>query len=224
MAAQNAIVFEDFFPAMVEKLGAEGFMKELINGFRLLMDGDKGMITFESLKRNLALLGLQDMTDEELVCMLREGDLNGDGALDEMEFCTLMFRLSPALMKSSRKLLVEALINEILPLTDALFYTTRANQLPMHGKIGDMQKPWSSKSCPDVLRGPPCVVFMSELVEGFMLKWEGKKQNNRFLSHRMEESLTLSTFAVAKMQYYRSTTMPRIKRHDKLIFTGSMAT
>ncbi|EOY28481.1 hypothetical protein QUC31_013049 [Theobroma cacao] len=113
MAAQNAIVFEDFFPAMVEKLGAEGFMKELINGFRLLMDGDKGMITFESLKRNLALLGLQDMTDEELVCMLREGDLNGDGALDEMEFCTLMFRLSPALMKSSRKLLVEALINEM---------------------------------------------------------------------------------------------------------------
>ncbi|XP_021294707.1 calcium-binding protein PBP1-like [Herrania umbratica] len=113
MAAQNAIVFEDFFPAMVEKLGAEGFMKELSNGFRLLMDGDKGMITFESLKRNLALLGLQDMTDEELVCMLREGDLNGDGALDEMEFCTLMFRLSPALMKSSRKLLVEALINEM---------------------------------------------------------------------------------------------------------------
>ena len=113
MAAQNAIVFEDFFPAMVDKLGAEGFMKELSNGFRLLMDGDKGMITFESLKRNLALLGLQDMNDEEVVCMLREGDLNGDGALDEMEFCTLMFRLSPALMKSSRTLLVEALVNEM---------------------------------------------------------------------------------------------------------------
>ncbi|XP_022777378.1 calcium-binding protein PBP1-like [Durio zibethinus] len=113
MAAQNGIVFEDFFPAMMEKLGAEGFMKELCNGFRLLMDGDKGIITFESLKRNLVLLGLQDMSDEEVVCMLREGDLNGDGALDEMEFCTLMFRLSPALMKSSRKLLVEALVNEM---------------------------------------------------------------------------------------------------------------
>ncbi|XVF25930.1 hypothetical protein REPUB_Repub13aG0256200 [Reevesia pubescens] len=86
MAAQNGIVFEDFFPAMMEKLGAEGFMKELCNGFRLLMDGDKGMITFESLKRNLALLGLQDMSDEEVVCMLREGDLNGDGALD-VESC-----------------------------------------------------------------------------------------------------------------------------------------
>ncbi|XWS19504.1 hypothetical protein CRYUN_Cryun31cG0021700 [Craigia yunnanensis] len=98
---------------MVDKLGAEGFMKELSNGFRLLMDSDKGMITFDSLKRNLALLGLQDMNDEEVVCMLREGDLNGDGALDEMEFCTLMFRLSPALMKSSRTLLVETLVNEM---------------------------------------------------------------------------------------------------------------
>ncbi|OMO76621.1 hypothetical protein CCACVL1_15530 [Corchorus capsularis] len=113
MAAQGAIIFEDFFPAMVEKLGAEGFMKELCNGFRLLMDGEKGMITFESLKRNLALLGLQDMSDEEVISMLREGDLNGDGALDEMEFCTLMFRLSPALMKSSRNLLEEAFITEM---------------------------------------------------------------------------------------------------------------
>ncbi|KAG8482118.1 hypothetical protein CXB51_026805 [Gossypium anomalum] len=109
----DAIVFEDFFPAMVDKLGAEGFMKELCNGFRLLMDGEKGMITFESLKRNLALLGLQDMDDEEVVCMLREGDLNGDGGLDEMEFCTLMFRLSPALMKSSKSLLEEALVTEM---------------------------------------------------------------------------------------------------------------
>lgn len=111
--SQSEIVFEDFFPAMVEKLGHEEFMKELSNGFRLLMDANKGMITFESLKRNLGLLGLQDMSDEDVVCMLREGDLNGDGGLDEMEFCTLMFRLSPALMKSSRTLLVEALVNEM---------------------------------------------------------------------------------------------------------------
>ncbi|XWS18270.1 hypothetical protein CRYUN_Cryun32bG0029400 [Craigia yunnanensis] len=87
MASQNGVVFEDFFPAMVEKLGAEGFMKELCNGFQLLVDGDKGVITFESLKRNSALLGLQGMSDEEAICMLREGDLDGDGALNETEFC-----------------------------------------------------------------------------------------------------------------------------------------
>ncbi|MBA0778100.1 hypothetical protein Gotri_006017, partial [Gossypium trilobum] len=109
MASQNSVVFEDFFPAMVEKLGAEGFMKELCNGFRLLVDGDNGVITFESLKKNSALLGLQDMSDEEAICMLREGDLDGDGALNEMEFCTLMLRLSPELMNSSMKLLVEAI-------------------------------------------------------------------------------------------------------------------
>ncbi|KAG8634428.1 calcium-binding protein KRP1-like [Manihot esculenta] len=113
MASRNGVVFEDFFPAMVEKLGADGFMKELCNGFRLLMDREKGVITFESLKRNAKQLGLQDMSDDEVMCMLREGDLDGDGALNEMEFCTLMFRLSPGLMRNSRKWLVEALLSEI---------------------------------------------------------------------------------------------------------------
>ncbi|MBA0691392.1 hypothetical protein Goari_009021 [Gossypium aridum] len=111
MGSRNVVVFEDFFPAMVEKLGAEGFMKELSNGFQLLVDGDKGVITFASLKRNSALLGLKEMSDEEVVCMLREGDLDGDGALNEMEFCTLMLRLSPELMNNSRNLLVEAILN-----------------------------------------------------------------------------------------------------------------
>ncbi|KAI5331035.1 hypothetical protein PRUPE_4G033300 [Prunus persica] len=105
----NGVVFEDFFPTMVERLGTEGFMKELSNGFSLLMDGEKGVITFESLKRNSALLGLQGMSDEDLRCMLREGDLDGDGCLNEMEFSTLMFRLSPELMQNSKELLEEAL-------------------------------------------------------------------------------------------------------------------
>ncbi|KAK2644245.1 hypothetical protein Ddye_019440 [Dipteronia dyeriana] len=112
MGSKNGVVFEDFFPAMVERLGAEGFMKELYNGFQLLMDEEKGVITLESLKRNSALLGMQDMSDSEVASMLREGDLDGDGALNEMEFCTLMFRLSPGLMKTSRKLLVQAIVNE----------------------------------------------------------------------------------------------------------------
>lgn len=109
MACRNGVVFEDFFPAMVDKLGTQGFMKELCNGFRLLMDREKGVITFESLKRNSGLLGLEGMSDEEIMCMLREGDLDGDGSLNEMEFCTLMFRLSPAMMQTSKELLVEAL-------------------------------------------------------------------------------------------------------------------
>ncbi|KAL5736163.1 hypothetical protein ACOSP7_030638 [Xanthoceras sorbifolium] len=91
--------FEDFFPSMIARLGAERFIMELCNGFRLLMDGDKGLITFESLKRNSFLLGLHDMMDDEIFCMLSEGDLDGDGALNQMEFCVLMVRLSPGLME-----------------------------------------------------------------------------------------------------------------------------
>ncbi|KAF7803576.1 calcium-binding protein PBP1 [Senna tora] len=106
----NGVVFEDYFPTMVEKLGTQGFMKELRNGFELLMERERRVITFESLKNNSALLGLQGMTDEELMCMLREGDLDGDGALNEMEFCTLMFRLSPDLMKNSKHLLEDAIL------------------------------------------------------------------------------------------------------------------
>lgn len=105
------VEFKDFFPHMVQKLGAEGFLDELCKGFRLLMDGDKGVITFESLKRNSALLGLQDMSDEELRSMLQEGDSDGDGNLNQMEFCVLMFRLSPDLMHTSRILLKEAILN-----------------------------------------------------------------------------------------------------------------
>ncbi|KAF3453571.1 hypothetical protein FNV43_RR04011 [Rhamnella rubrinervis] len=89
--------FQDYFPSMIGQLGTEGFMRELRNGFSLLMDVEKGLITFESLKKNTVLLGLHDLRDDELVCMLMEGDLDGDGALSQTEFCILMFRLSPGL-------------------------------------------------------------------------------------------------------------------------------
>ncbi|MBA0641518.1 hypothetical protein Goklo_026059 [Gossypium klotzschianum] len=44
------------------------------------------------------MLGLHDMRDDEIICMLSEGDLDGDGALNQVEFCILMLRLSPGLM------------------------------------------------------------------------------------------------------------------------------
>ena len=109
----HEVDFQDYFPSMLEGLGAQGFMMELCNGFRLLMDCDKGLITFESLKRNMVLLGLQEMRDDELVCMLMEGDLDGDGAMSQMEFCILMFRLSPGLMDGSKQWVEELSGNEI---------------------------------------------------------------------------------------------------------------
>lgn len=101
--------FQDFLPLMAEKLGGDALIGELCNGFRLLMDSDKGVITFESLKKNSAFLGLQELSDDDLYGMLKEGDFDGDGALNQMEFCVLMFRLSPDLMDQSHLLLEEAL-------------------------------------------------------------------------------------------------------------------
>ncbi|KAL2932193.1 Calcium-binding protein PBP1 [Bienertia sinuspersici] len=94
---------------MAEKLGEEEFMEELCNGFRLLVDQQKGVITFESLKRNLGVLGLKGMSDDEIREMLEEGDIDKDGCLNQMEFCVLMFRLSPGLMDGSRRWLQQAL-------------------------------------------------------------------------------------------------------------------
>ncbi|KAB1215252.1 hypothetical protein CJ030_MR4G004191 [Morella rubra] len=110
MASQNSQPhFQDFLPVMAHKLGGDGLIGELCKGFDLLVDGDKGVITFDSLKRNSALLGLQDLGDEDLRCMIKEGDFDGDGALNQMEFCVLMFRLSPELMEESYMCLDEAL-------------------------------------------------------------------------------------------------------------------
>lgn len=78
--------FHDFLPLMADKLGGDGLMDELCNGFKFLMDQHKGVITFDSLKKNSSVLGLQDVSDADLMSMLNEGDFDGDGALNQMEF------------------------------------------------------------------------------------------------------------------------------------------
>ncbi|CAJ1956418.1 unnamed protein product [Sphenostylis stenocarpa] len=97
----KGVEFEDLLPMIAGKLGGEGLIDELCKGFEALMDKEKGVITLESLRRNSATMGLQDLKEDELASMMREGDLDGDGALSQMEFCVLMFRLSPQLMKDS---------------------------------------------------------------------------------------------------------------------------
>ncbi|KAI8008274.1 Calcium-binding protein PBP1 [Camellia lanceoleosa] len=79
MVPNTQSYFEDLLPTMADKLGGEGLIEELCNGLRLLMDGDKGVITFDSLKKNAALLGLQELREDDLRGMLREGDFDGYG-------------------------------------------------------------------------------------------------------------------------------------------------
>lgn len=105
--------YEDLLPVMAEKLDAQTFVSELCGGFRLLSDLNRGLITPESLRKNSAILGMEGMTKEDAEAMVREGDLDGDGALDETEFCILMVRLSPGMMEDAEAWLDKALQQEL---------------------------------------------------------------------------------------------------------------
>ncbi|KAI5564811.1 hypothetical protein BDE02_14G084000 [Populus trichocarpa] len=104
--------YQDLLPVMAEKLDVKAFVSELCGGFRLLADPEKGLITSESLRRNSALLGMEGMSKEDAEAMVREGDLDGDGALNETEFCVLMVRLSPEMMQDAETWLQKALEQE----------------------------------------------------------------------------------------------------------------
>ncbi|KAJ8534832.1 hypothetical protein K7X08_016560 [Anisodus acutangulus] len=86
---------------MVEKLEVEAFVAELCGGFRLLAVPENGLITSASLQKNSGLLGMEGMSREDAEAMVKEGDLDGDGALNETEFCILMVRLSPEMMQDA---------------------------------------------------------------------------------------------------------------------------
>ncbi|KAG4169937.1 hypothetical protein ERO13_A12G113800v2 [Gossypium hirsutum] len=105
--------YEDLLPVMAEKLDVEAFVSELCGGFRLLADEDRGLITAESLKKNSALLGMEGMSEEEAWDMVKEGDLDGDGALNQTEFCILMVRLSPGMMEDAETWLEKAIDQEL---------------------------------------------------------------------------------------------------------------
>lgn len=107
--------YEDLLPVMAEKLDVDAFVRELCGGFRLLADPERGLITAESLRRNSALLGMEGMSREDSEAMVREGDLDGDGALNETEFCILMVRLSPEMMQNAEEWLEKALDQEQRP-------------------------------------------------------------------------------------------------------------
>ncbi|KAL0373842.1 UNVERIFIED_CONTAM: Calcium-binding protein KIC [Sesamum radiatum] len=105
--------YQDLLPVMADKLDVDTFVAELCSGFRLLADPAKGLITSTSLQKNCELLGLQGMSEEDAEAMVREGDLDGDGSLNETEFCILMVRLSPGMMEDAETWLDKAIQGEL---------------------------------------------------------------------------------------------------------------
>ncbi|XP_019154410.1 PREDICTED: calcium-binding protein KIC-like [Ipomoea nil] len=113
MEGCTAAEYQDLLPVMAEKLDVDAFVAELCGGFRLLADRDTGLITTKSLQRNSALLGMEGMSKEDAEAMVKEGDLDGDGALNQTEFCILMVRLSPEMMEDAETWLDKALQTEM---------------------------------------------------------------------------------------------------------------
>lgn len=105
--------YEDLLPVMAEKLDVDTFVGELCGGFRLLADPASGLITWASLLKNCGLLGMDGMSREDAEAMVREGDLDGDGALNQSEFCILMVRLSPAMMQDAEAWLHKAIAQQL---------------------------------------------------------------------------------------------------------------
>ncbi|MCE0481442.1 hypothetical protein HAX54_039212 [Datura stramonium] len=110
---EAATEYHDLLPVMAEKLDVEAFVAELCGGFRLLADPNNGLITSMSLQKNSGLLGMEGMSREDAEAMVKEGDLDGDGALNETEFCILMVRLSPEMMQDAEVWLDKALQREL---------------------------------------------------------------------------------------------------------------
>lgn len=110
---QEATQYEDLLPAMAEKLDAKAFISELCAGFQLLVDQEIGLVTADSLQRNSTVLGMEGMSKEDAEAMVREGDLDGDGKLNQTEFCILMVRLSPEMMQDAEEWLENALYQEL---------------------------------------------------------------------------------------------------------------
>ncbi|KAG5626530.1 hypothetical protein H5410_011748 [Solanum commersonii] len=54
------------------------------------------------------------MSREDAEARVRDGDLDGDGALDENEFCILMVRLGPEIMQEAELWLEKALQQQFL--------------------------------------------------------------------------------------------------------------
>ncbi|KAE8723265.1 Calcium-binding protein KIC [Hibiscus syriacus] len=112
--ATTTYEYEDLLLVMAEKLDTDAFVSELCQGFHLLADQNAGLIRPESLRINAAaLLGMEGMSKDEAQAMVREGDLDGDGTLNQTEFCIPMVRLSPRMMNDAGSWLEKAIVQEL---------------------------------------------------------------------------------------------------------------
>lgn len=77
--------FSAFQTIMTQKILARDPREEIMRAFDLFDEGAKGKISLNDLRRVARELG-EGLEEEELVAMIEEFDLDGDGAIDREEF------------------------------------------------------------------------------------------------------------------------------------------
>ena len=73
---------------MTQKILARDPQEEIMRAFELFDEGAKGKINLNDLRRVARELG-EGLEEEELVAMIEEFDLDGDGAIDRDEFLAI---------------------------------------------------------------------------------------------------------------------------------------
>ncbi|OTF81038.1 hypothetical protein BLA29_007628 [Euroglyphus maynei] len=83
------ILYNDFEQLMIKRITEKTVNDEIMKAFQLFDTNRTGKITFDDLKRVSNELG-EKITDDELMEMIQEADLDGDKAVDCQEFLRIM--------------------------------------------------------------------------------------------------------------------------------------
>jgi centrin-3 len=82
------IDFAHFQTVMTQKILARDPREEILRAFDLFDEGGKGKINLNDLRRVARELG-EGLEEEELMAMIEEFDLDGDGAINREEFLAI---------------------------------------------------------------------------------------------------------------------------------------